>query len=403
MELLKSLKDVLNLSKDKVYIDNAVFRLHYRLTTIILLICSVLVTSHQYFGDPIDCISHNIVKAEVLDRYCWIQKTFSLPSSWSQHVGSRVAYPGVGHQSKDSTNRVYHAYYQWVCFVLFFQACLFYLPHYLWKAVEGGRLKKLTKKIPDAFASEKKYAEAIHSVLSYMQLCQKTNLRYGLSYVSFEILNLVNVVGQAYLMDCFLGGEFFTYGLQVIAFTEWSQELRYDPMIKRFPRVTKCTFRNFGPSGDVQKTDHMCLLSVNIINEKIYLFLWFWFVVLTVVTIAALFYRVGVLLNVQHFRYRSLTYQGFAPGKTLWNFCHRVQIGDFLFITLLSQNIDKLSYDRFLGSLLESYDSDYPDSATEKERNLWKGNECRIDLRSRSPHRYRGRSPDLRTYSTTDM
>ena len=32
---------------------------------------------------------------------------------------------------------------QWVCFVLFFQAGLFYVPRYLWKATEGGRVNML--------------------------------------------------------------------------------------------------------------------------------------------------------------------------------------------------------------------------------------------------------------------
>ena len=40
--------------------DNVVFRLHYKATFIILAVCSVLVTSKQYIGDPIDCIVEEI-------------------------------------------------------------------------------------------------------------------------------------------------------------------------------------------------------------------------------------------------------------------------------------------------------------------------------------------------------
>ena len=36
--------------------DGSVFRLHYKATVMILVICSVLVTSRQYVGDPIDCL-----------------------------------------------------------------------------------------------------------------------------------------------------------------------------------------------------------------------------------------------------------------------------------------------------------------------------------------------------------
>ena len=44
-------------------------------------------------------------------------------------------------------------------------------------------------------------------------------------------------------------------------------EDRLDPMSRIFPRVTKCTFNKFGPSGSVQRRDAMCVLPVNIINE----------------------------------------------------------------------------------------------------------------------------------------
>ena len=49
-------------------------------------------------------------------------------------------------------------------------------------------------------------------------------------------------------------------------------------------QVTKCTFHKFGPSGTVQKFDGLCVLPLNIINEKIYVFLWFWFVILAITT-----------------------------------------------------------------------------------------------------------------------
>lgn len=41
---------------DNYCIDNNVFRLHYKATVIFLVAFSLLVTSNQYFGDPIDCI-----------------------------------------------------------------------------------------------------------------------------------------------------------------------------------------------------------------------------------------------------------------------------------------------------------------------------------------------------------
>ena len=41
---------------DAVCIDNNVFRIHYKATVMVLVMASVLVTSRQYIGDPIDCL-----------------------------------------------------------------------------------------------------------------------------------------------------------------------------------------------------------------------------------------------------------------------------------------------------------------------------------------------------------
>jgi hypothetical protein len=41
----------------------------------------------------------------------------------------------------------YHKYYQWVCFVLFLQAALFYIPRYLWKSSEGGKIRMLVQEL----------------------------------------------------------------------------------------------------------------------------------------------------------------------------------------------------------------------------------------------------------------
>ncbi len=85
-------------------------------------------------------------------------------------------------------------------------------------------------------------------------------------------------------MDFFLGGEFTNYGTDVIRMTELDPAERNDPMARVFPKMTKCTFHKFGPSGTVEKFDGLCVLPLNIINEKIYVFLWFWFIIVTVVT-----------------------------------------------------------------------------------------------------------------------
>ena len=67
---------------DSICIDNNVFRLHYKATFIVLVVSSLLVTSKQYIGDPIDCMVEEIPNG-VMDTYCWIHSTFRSDSVFS--------------------------------------------------------------------------------------------------------------------------------------------------------------------------------------------------------------------------------------------------------------------------------------------------------------------------------
>ena len=98
-----------------------------------------------------------------------------------------------------------------------------------------------------------------------------------------EIIYFLNVLLNLYFIDVFLGnyyrlvkirvygnvldGEFRKYGLEVVSMMEDNPEDRCDPMARIFPKVTKCTFNKFGPTGTLMRRDALCVLPVNIINE----------------------------------------------------------------------------------------------------------------------------------------
>lgn len=117
-DVFGSVKGLLKL--DQVCIDNNIFRLHYKATVIVLIAFSLLVTSRQYIGDPIDCIVDEI-PLNVMDTYCWIYSTFTIPNRLTGVIGRDVVQPGVGSHVEGEDEVKYHKYYQWVCFVLFFQ------------------------------------------------------------------------------------------------------------------------------------------------------------------------------------------------------------------------------------------------------------------------------------------
>jgi innexin len=120
-QLFDAVKKLIKIQK--TCIDNLVFWLHYKFTFILFLTSSILITAKQFFGDPISCMVDEIEK-DVINNYCWIRATYTIPRLLDGEVGRDVAQPGVGSNPRDgwrSEDVKYHSYYQWVCFMLFLQ------------------------------------------------------------------------------------------------------------------------------------------------------------------------------------------------------------------------------------------------------------------------------------------
>lgn len=344
-----------NFLKPRIFVkDGNTFRLHYRVTALLLTVGSILVSATQFYGDPIQCIQSDDIPKKVLDTFCWVEGTFTLPKALGKRVGIDVVYPGVDKRNPGD-EAVYHAYYQWVCFVLLFQAALFYFPRLVWRAWEGGRIKHLLQKLnsPVLACAEKK--TCCDQLVRYFRCNMRHHSTYAYKYLLCELMNLVNVIGQIYFVDYFLGGEFTTYGVDVVHFATGNQENRTDPMVRIFPRLTKCIFHRFGPSGDVQKYDSLCLLPLNIVNEKIYILLWFWFIILAVCSVISILYKI-VLLSSRTARYYALhSMARLTPKKELQKIVSKTTYGDWFVFFLLSKNMEVLSFRDVLGDLYKDY------------------------------------------------
>jgi len=352
-DVFGSVKGLLKI--DSVCIDNNIFRLHYKATVIILVAFSLLVTSRQYIGDPIDCIVDD-VPLNIMDTYCWIYSTFTIPNRIAGRIGKDVVQPGIASHVDGEDEVKYHKYYQWVCFVLFFQAMFFYLPRYMWKTWEGGRIKMLVLDLNCPIISEECKTDRKKLLIDYFANNLHTQNFYAIRFFLCEFLNFVNVIAQIFFIDYFLDGEFSTYGSDVLRFTEMEPEDRADPMARVFPKVTKCTFHKYGPSGSIQKLDGLCVLPLNIVNEKIYVFLWFWFLFVAVLSGLNLVYRTAVVV-MPKFRLLLLRARSrLAPQDEVETITKKCQIGDWFVLYQLGKNIDPLIFKELVSDLAKKLD-----------------------------------------------
>jgi hypothetical protein len=148
------------------------------------------------------------------------------------------------------------------------------------------------------------------------------------------------LTGQMFFMDYFLGGEFWSYGPRVVNSMATDDEGKMDPTAYVFPKMVKCTFYKYGASGATVRYDTVCVLPLNVFNGKIYTFLWFWFVVLLILTSAWLLFAISIItrskfrIYVLGKRFRHIDRNIFAQIE------RRCGIGDWFLFCMLAENLD---------------------------------------------------------------
>lgn len=273
-------------------------------------------------------------------------------------AGQGVNYPYQGVEppnGADESQYIRHAYYQWVPFVLFLQGLMFYFPHYLWKTYENRRLQKITNGLRGRTLSLDERKDQCEVLVKYVKETMHMNNWYAGFFFACDWLNFVNVIGQMFFIDKFLGGVFMNYGTQVLSWADMEPEERTDPLIEVFPRLTKCTFHKYGPSGSIEKHDALCLLALNIISEKIYVFLWFWLIILAVLTAMYIIYTIAVVLvpGMRKTMLQRNAKTGYSNDDRLDLLMKKADIGDWFLIFLLSKNLDSILFREFISQLTE--------------------------------------------------
>jgi hypothetical protein len=99
------------------------------------------------------------------------------------------------------------------------------------KMWEGGKMREMVSGLtPTVLMPCESVAIKKSKLVDYLFANWDHNAVYCSSFFVCEFFNFVNIIGQIFLLDVFLGGEFTTYGTSVIAESEIDPEERTDPM-----------------------------------------------------------------------------------------------------------------------------------------------------------------------------
>jgi hypothetical protein len=214
------------------------------------------------------------VSEAAFNSYCYITDTFSLP-------GAQGPHPGVGPHRAD-LEPVHHSYYQWVPYLLFIQAASFYLPYMLNKFSHDNRITSLIQNLQNVIPFNENRMDKIGDIHLYTQDFFGSHRYWATKLVLSDFLNLINIGLNIAGVNWYLRGQFVSYGPKFLMHQLADGE---NPFTTIFPKMTKCTLELFGPSGSIINHDGLCVLPINVLNERIYIILWFIFIPLFFITI----------------------------------------------------------------------------------------------------------------------
>merc|ERR1719167_1150898 len=126
-------------------------------------------------------------------------------------------------------------------------------------------------------------------------------------------------------------------------------------MCSVFPTEVSCNIPNIGAAGGEQTHNGLCVLTQNIINEKMYFIFWFWYALLGVISCFAIIWRILTIVSSDirfALIYKTIRHQFDADLRNhLQSILDQGQIGDWFVLYQLSKNSNYYFYREFIREL----------------------------------------------------
>lgn len=349
---LKDIKGIIRGKKDDSAADISNLTLNlFRFTSFILMGFSGLCTTKSFFGDPIHCEPVIGVDDAVFKNFCWITGSYVTP----KRINEEGRIHRYGFKVEQVTEKRYQNYYQWIPFIFFFQALLLYLPYMYWKRMENGKIQSLIKigelgngKNDD---SDDPDTQSVRNLGKILIKRQGSYNWYTVKFIVSHLMAILVLISLLYTMDLMLEGDFRNLGstlAQLSTLHEDYYDFKSNPLLRVFPKLIQCNFDGkIGPSGSQESHNAICILPINVLNEKIFVFLWFWYVILFVWTLINSILNV-ILIVCSLPRVFILRYFVDSTRRTsAYSFERLVQsadFGDWFILMLLKKNLDGTTF-----------------------------------------------------------
>ncbi|CAF0824263.1 unnamed protein product [Didymodactylos carnosus] len=197
-------------------------------------------------------------------------------------------------------------------------------------------------------------------IISYSMFFAGGGVLTGI-YFFVKLLYLINSVGQFFLMNYFLQIDYWHYGQRILfglfSGSDWAENKQY------FPRIVYCDFAIRYLGDNNLNYTVQCTLPVNLYNERIFAFYWFWLIFLSLTTIYGITvwlmqmsYRGRRSFLKKHLRINRQLCMTSDESSSFDAFGERYLGGDgILFLRLIAKNTNPVIAGELLSIMWERY------------------------------------------------
>ena len=366
--------------------DEHVDRLNHRVT-VGLILASVMITSTTSFVfSRISCwvpaqLRHGSYH-KYIENYCWISNTYYIhsnvtpPDSDEDRRKEQIGRTMCTEEIPSTFILTLTGYYQWVPLLLLFMALCFYAPRMFWRSVNIHHGMDIQSLIGRSQVSATRATQMLQhyfhsfesprtsSLVRHLHVTPRHNKHRGnylfSMYVLTRVMYLCNSIVQLILLNALLGhrGTAWFLDFDIIrSILRNGSPLLDSPY---FPRVTLCDVK-IRELGEIHRYTVQCALPINILNEKIFLGLSFWFSYVILHNICSFVQLVIQQLERQRIDYirRLTTLLDDERGEdTIEQFTRHYLSSDGVFLLrLISHNASELQAMQIAGHLFRHFSS----------------------------------------------
>lgn len=119
-----------------------------------------------------------------------------------------------------------------------------------------------------------------------------------------------------------------------------------------FPKMAKCDFRPYGPSGSQQNFDAFCLLPQNVLSQKLFVIIWLWYIMQVTVSICNIAYWAVLIysVNIRIWVLQGVAMKGISR-KLIQHSLRNVQLGHFFILKQIAKNTNVTTFVELLSEL----------------------------------------------------